>query len=184
MDDGPGVNPPQAGLARRVGSLVYETLVVAALVLVAGFAIVPVMSPSAAPAAPLVVPSEPGRIAGAVVLIAVLGAYFTWCWTGGRRTLPMKTWRLALVDEEGQRLRRGRALTRYATAWAGPALAVGLVAATHSRYGWLALALPYAWALVDPDHRFLHDRLAGTRLVDEIRGQTRVFDAPVRDGGS
>lgn len=178
MDDRPGVNPPQAGLARRLGSLVYEGLVVAALVLVAGFAIVPVMSPSAAPAASLVVPSTPGRIAGALILVGLLGAYFTWCWTGGRRTLPMKTWRLVLVDAQGENLRRGRALARYAAAWVGPVLAVGLVAATHSRFAWLALTLPYAWALADPDRRFLHDRIAGTRIVHDIRGQAPL--APTR----
>jgi uncharacterized RDD family membrane protein YckC len=29
----------------------------------------------------------------------------------------------------------------------------------------LALALPYAWALFDRERAFLHDRIAGTRLV-------------------
>jgi uncharacterized RDD family membrane protein YckC len=29
------------------------------------------------------------------------------------------------------------------------------------------LAVNYGWALLDPDRRFLHDRIAGTRLVAE-----------------
>ena len=52
-------------------------------------------------------------------------------------------------------------------AWIGPGAVIALYAATHSRLAVLALALPYAWALVDPDRRFLHDRIAGTRLVAE-----------------
>jgi hypothetical protein len=31
----------------------------------------------------------------------------------------------------------------------------------------LALGAGFAWALVDQDHQFLHDRLAGTRIVKD-----------------
>ena len=51
--------------------------------------------------------------------------------------------------------------------WIGPAIVIALYAATHSRLAALAIALPYAWALVDPDRRFLHDRIAGSRLLAE-----------------
>ncbi|HQU48678.1 MAG TPA: RDD family protein [Casimicrobiaceae bacterium] len=161
----PGVTAPEAGLGRRMGAVVYETLVVAAIVLVAGFALAPVVSPSAGPSGPLVLPTGPGRAAGLAGLVSVLGLYFGWFWTGGRCTLPMKTWHLALVDRRGEPLRAGRALARYAAAWLGPVASVALVAGTQSRAGWLALAFPYAWAFVDPARCFLHDRVAGTRLV-------------------
>ncbi len=165
MPAGPGVSAPEAGLARRLGALVYEVLIVAAIVLVAGFALSPLVSPSAAPSGPLVLPAGPGRAVGALGVVAVLGAYFAWCWTGGRRTLPMKTWRLAIVDSSGSPPGAARALARYAAGWIGPGLAVAVVAATGSRLGWIALSTGYAWALVDPGRRFLHDRLAGTSLV-------------------
>lgn len=167
MDADPGVTAPEAGLARRLGALVYEALILAAVVLIAGFALAPVMTPSATSAGPLVAPSTPGRVAGALGLVAVLALYFVGFWTAGRRTLPMKTWRLALVDAVGAPLRPGRAFARFAAAWIGPVAALVLVAATSSRWGWLALGIPYAWALADPARRFLHDRLAGTRLVDD-----------------
>jgi len=54
---------------------------------------------------------------------------------------------------------------RYVAAWSGPAGAIAWYAATHSRAAALALALPYAWALVDRERAFLHDRIARTRLV-------------------
>ena len=156
-----------AGLARRLASLVYEGLIVAALVLVAGFALTPLMSPSVTPGAAPIVPAAGGRIAGFVALAGLLGAYFAWCWTAGRRTLPMKTWRLRLVDPAGAPLAPARAIVRYAAAWIGPAVAVAVYSSTHSRYAGWALAIGYAWALVDPDRRFLHDRIAGTRILHE-----------------
>ena len=154
-----------AGLARRLASLVYETLIATAIVLVAGYALTPVMSPVADPGGALVVPGDTRRLAGFGFVVAILGAYFVACWTGGRRTLPMKTWRLRLVDAQGDAPGAGRAVARYAAAWIGPAAVIATYAATHSRLAALALALPYAWALVDRDRRFLHDRIARTRLV-------------------
>lgn len=162
---GPGAPGAGAGLARRLAALVYETLIVAAIVLVAGFALTPLMSPVAAPGAAPVVPGIAGRAAGFVGVVALLGVYFVWCWTSGRRTLPMKTWRLRIVDTGGAPLGARRASARYAAAWIGPAIAVATYASTHSPYASLALATGYAWALVDPDRAFLHDRLAGSRIV-------------------
>lgn len=156
---------PEAGLPRRLGALLYEALIVAALMFAAGWLLAPVVSPAASPAASLVVPSPAGRLIGTVALMVLPGAYFVWCWTGGRRTLPQKTWRIAIVDAKGFAPHAARALARYVAGCLGPAIAVVLAAATHSRYGAVALAVPYAWALVDPDRRFLHDRLAGTRVV-------------------
>ena len=157
--------PARAGLARRLASLVYEALIATAIVLVAGYALTPVMSPLADPGGALVVPGYTRRVAGFGFVVAILGAYFVTCWSGGRRTLPMKTWRLRLCDRGGNPIGVPRAIARYAAAWIGPAIVVALYAVTHSRLAALAIALPYAWALVDPDRRFLHDRIAGTRLV-------------------
>jgi uncharacterized RDD family membrane protein YckC len=81
----------------------------------------------------------------------------------------MKTWRLALVDASGAPVSPRRALVRYAAAWIGPALAVAVYAllAPHGlgALAWPVLALNWLAAFVDPDRRFLHDRVAGTRLV-------------------
>ena len=163
----PDVN---AGLARRLASLVYETLIVAAIVLAAGFALTPLMSPSASLDGVPILPGTGRRTAGLLAMASVLGAYFVWCWTAGRRTLPMKTWRLRLVDPTGAPPARARAIARYAAAWIGPAIAVAAYAATHSRLAWLALGIGYAWSLVDPHRRFLHDRIAGTRIVRDPPG--------------
>jgi len=75
-------------------------------------------------------------------ILVVLGAYFLWCWLRGGQTLAMRAWRIRLVDVTPR-----KALVRFVLAAA-------------------LLPLSILWALVDRDRQFLHDRLAGTRLID------------------
>jgi uncharacterized RDD family membrane protein YckC len=92
-----------------------------------------------------------------------------WCWTGGRRTLPMKTWRMRIADADGGPPGARTALLRYLAAWIGPLLAlVGYAFLRERGLGALALGLAglnFLWAAADPDRQFLHDRIAGTRIV-------------------
>jgi len=105
-------------------------------------------------------------------LFIVLTAYFVWCWSHGGQTLAMKTWRLQLVDKDGGAVNATKALLRYLLAWLWflPGLALAWVLGTHT---WMLLFIPAAnvvlWSLtifLDPQRQFLHDRLAGTKLVD------------------
>ena len=59
-----------------------------------------------------------------------------------------------MVRADGAALGTARAIHRYVLALLGLA----------------ALGLGFAWALFDPERQFLHDRLAGTALVDAKRG--------------
>ena len=77
-----------------------------------------------------------------VFILVVLAAYFLWCWLRGGQTLAMRAWRIRLVD-----VTPAKAIVRFV-------LAAAL---------W---PLSILWALVDRDRQFLHDRLAGTRLID------------------
>ncbi len=83
-----------------------------------------------------------------VYVLAVCGAYFVFCWTRSGQTLPMKTWRIRLVTEQGKPLAIGRAFRRYLLAVPGVLSGIGVL-----------------WALVDREGQFLHDRLARTRIV-------------------
>ncbi len=79
----------------------------------------------------------------------VLGTYFIWYWHQGGQTLAMQTWKLRLSTPGGARPSLARLVLRYALAWPGVIyLGAGLL-----------------WALFDRDRQFLHDRLAGTRVV-------------------
>ena len=62
-----------------------------------------------------------------------------------------------------------QAAWRFVAWWIGPGLALGAYMALQP-LGFGSWALPllavnYAWALVDRERQFLHDRLAGTRLI-------------------
>jgi uncharacterized RDD family membrane protein YckC len=156
---------------RRLASVAYEALLLGAVLLGAGFLLAPWVSPTGGTTAsgPVPLPASTARLTLFAALIGVAALYFCWSWTGGRRTLPMKTWRLRLTRRDGAPVDRRSAVIRYAVAWVGPALALGAYIALKptgaARYAlWLA-GLNYAWAWIDPDRQFLHDRIAGTRIV-------------------
>ena len=75
-------------------------------------------------------------------LAAVFAAYFLWCWLRGGQTLAMKAWRIRLVGVTPR-----RAVLRFV-------------------YALALFPASIAWAFFDRDGQFLHDRLAGTRLVE------------------
>jgi len=160
----------RAGLLPRLGAACYEALLIAALVFLTGFAMLPLVSPgTAATATQLTVPPVPARVALFCVLFSVVAFYLVWSWTGGRRTLPMKTWRMRIAQADGAPPDSRTALLRYLAAWIGPVLAlVGFALLRERGLGALALGLlgfNFLWAGIDPDRQFLHDRIAGTRIV-------------------
>ena len=126
---------------RRVASAIYDLLMLAALVMVATFPFLGIFGDATSGWRRHV-------LQGWVVVVA--GAYFTWFWTRGGQTLPMKTWRIRLVRFDGAPVGVARAIHRYVLA----------------TLGLLAAGLGFLWAFVDRDRQFLHDRLAGTALVD------------------
>ena len=158
-----------ASLARRLGALLYEALLLVAMALIAGFALLPLISPATSPAA---APSVPPPFARTMLFCALAGLaalYYTWCWSEGRRTLPQKTWRIRIVGDDSHPIARKTALLRYLAAWIGPAAALAVYAALPAtplrRFALLVVVFNYAFAFVDREGRFLHDRVAGTRVV-------------------
>jgi uncharacterized RDD family membrane protein YckC len=99
-----------------------------------------------------------------VYMCGILGLYFVYFWSSGRRTLPMKTVEIMLHDTHGQPISVSRALARYLAmvAMILAALALGQAAG----WGWITLALvPVLWALIDRQGRTLYDIASGTHLV-------------------
>jgi uncharacterized RDD family membrane protein YckC len=83
----------------------------------------------------------------------------------------MKTWRMRIVTKTGGPLTPWRAMLRYLLSWLWfvPGLAAAKLLETQ---GWMLIVFPAlnfavwtATALFDRDRQFLHDRLAGTRMV-------------------
>lgn len=81
--------------------------------------------------------------------LSVIGIYFIWFWTHGGQTLAMQTWKMRVVAKDGTALSMKQAITRYIFAVIGiTSFGIGII-----------------WALFDRDQQFLHDRLAGTRII-------------------
>ena len=161
----------QASLTRRFAALAYEATLYSALILVVGFLTVPLVPAVASGGSGLRIPDVPARLLSFALVFAAGAVYYGWSWSGGRRTLPMKTWRLRLMRADGTALDPRRALVRYFAVWIGPAMALlAYVALQRQGLGahaaWL-LAFNFLWAFIDPDRCFLHDRLAGTRIVSD-----------------
>jgi len=159
-----------APLGRRLGALLYEALLLFAMAIVVGFAFLPLVSPAGPGDTTLRIPSIFARTLLFCVLAGAAALYYTWNWSEGRRTLPQKTWRLQIVGANGGPVTRRTALVRYVAAWIGPALALlayVVVPSERAPYAVMLLAFDYAWVLVDRDRQFLHDRLAGTRVVSQ-----------------
>ena len=131
---------PPASLARRLLALAYEALLLAALLLAAALPFVTMMHAADAIAT---------RPVFQLYLIAVAAVYFVLQWRRGGQTLPMKTWRLRVVTRAGTPLGLNHALRRFVFALAGCA----------------AAGAGFLWALVDREGLFLHDRLAGTKII-------------------
>lgn len=132
---------PLPGIVRRFASMAYESLLLLGVLSVAF--LIPHLALGMAFGIAL-----PGWVLVCHVFI-VLGAYFIWYWSHGGQTLAMQTWKIALTTPSGLQPSFSRLALRYVLAW--PSL--------------LCLGIGLLWALIDRDRQFLHDRLAGTRIV-------------------
>lgn len=128
------------GLGRRLACMLYESLLVLAVLFLAGFLVVGLVPADAGPWV---------RAMSQLYYLLVAGLYFVWFWRHGGQTLAMKTWRIRLRTRDGGRPTLAQCWRRYILALAGLA----------------ALGAGFLWALWDRDGQFLHDRLVGTRLV-------------------
>ena len=127
-------------LGHRSLSLCYEVLLLLAVLFVGALPFV-LAAGAADPVA--------ARPLFQLYLVALTAVYFVWQWRRGGQTLAMKTWRIRVVTREGAPLDWARAVQRYLFALTGTLLA----------------GSGFLWALADRDGLFLHDRLAGTKIV-------------------
>ena len=150
MPAGPEPQPP--GLLRRLAAVLYDSLLLVALLMVitaplllltGGEAIDPRRNPLL-------------EWAYRALLLAATVGFFGVSWTRSGQTLGMASWRLRVLREDGGTLTWADTVRRLAAA----------------ALSWLALGLGWLSLLVDPARRTWHDRLSRTRvvLVEKRRG--------------
>lgn len=156
---------PLPGLRRRLASIAYESL------LLLGVLSVSFMIPHLALGMGL------GLEAPAWVVFlnffGVLGIYFVWYWHMHGQTLAMQTWKMALVRVDGRAPDLRQLILRFVLAWAIPLMMIYFMQhllsfipqAMPRWYPYLGGLVGILWAFLDRDRQFLHDRLAGTRIV-------------------
>ena len=149
-------------LRRRLATMVYEGVILFGIVFIAGYLF-------------STLTQQRNGLTHHNVLMTWIGmvvaVYFVYFWTHGGQTLPMKTWRLKVVDARGAPLSTARAILRYLLAWLWflpplalhPLLGLTVPVTLGLCAGWIVLWAAAVW--IDPSRQFLHDRLAGTRVV-------------------
>ncbi len=129
-------------LMKRYLAVVYEALLMLALTLVLTAVYVMLLGDAS---------HGWKRLGLQILLWGSIGAYFVRCWTVTGQTLASQTWKLKVVNRQGQLLDWQASLIRYVVA--------SLLL--------LPAGLTLWWAILDKEQQFLHDRLLGSRLVSQ-----------------
>jgi len=129
------------GLLRRIAAMLYDALLIAALLFMATIPFIAVRGGEPVDA------SE--NLLYRTVLAAVVFAFFVGFWSRSGRTLGMQSWGLQLEMADG----------------GIPSVAVASLRFFAALLSWLPLGLGFLWQIWDPAKLAWHDRLSNTRLV-------------------
>jgi uncharacterized RDD family membrane protein YckC len=138
-----------AGFGRRAAALIYDSLLLAALLMVFTAGAMFFTHGRAL----LYETAGPWVYLYRAGLVAMIGAYYLINWMRSGQTLGMRAWHLRTVSDVGRPVTLKAALLRFVC---------GILA-------WAPAALGVLWLYLDPDHLAIHDRLSGTRTVHLTR---------------
>lgn len=136
--DAPACKP--VGLLRRLGAILYDSLLLFALFFIATALVLPLTGGQA------IAPHNPFYTS---YLFLISFFFFAWFWTHGGQTLGMRAWRIRVQQRNGSPITWTQALLRFMTAIAS----------------WLLLGAGFLWVLVDREKMAWHDRYSQTVLV-------------------
>lgn len=127
-------------LFKRIASMLYESILLFAILFVAGIVYRAVLG------------DPHSNFQQHLLFIyswVIAGFYFIYCWVKSGQTLAMQTWRIKLLGFDGKTLSLGQAVRRYVIA----------------SFSLMFFGLGFVWALFDREGLYLHDRLTGGNLV-------------------
>lgn len=170
-------NLPRAGVGVRLIALVYDSLLLLALVFVINVIMIALFTPSAAASGNQAVLLSPAIRQGLMfpLSLAAIFGFYGYCWTRSGQTLGMQTWRLELRNLDGTPPGWMQSLSRFIAAAALPVLCAAaswllhphdLKALTISVLA--GLLANYLWALLPLSvgaGRCIHDQLSATEVL-------------------
>ena len=128
-----------ASLPRRLGAILYDGILIFALVFATSIPIVAVRGDV----------FEPYDPAYRAIVLTIAYLFFVGFWFRYGRTLGMQSWGLHIETTSGDRPSIGQCTIRYLIAL----------------LSWVPFGLGYWWQLFDRESLTWHDRLSGTRLL-------------------
>jgi len=131
---------PRCGLGRRLAAILYDGLLLAAILFMASLLALPLLGDQPSPGALLLF---------RLYLLLIIFAFFAWFWSHGGQTLGMRAWRIRLQNRNPGPVSLWQLMLRF-------------IVATFS---WLLLGLGFLWSLIDRESLAWHDRYSMTELV-------------------
>lgn len=128
-------------LLRRLGAMLYDTLLVLALVIMTTYLFIAFNGGEAI--------ETDGNQAFQLTLALVVYVFFVGFWSRPGRTLGMQAWRLHLESRDGGDIGVGTASIRFFAAI----------------LSWAPAGLGFLWSLWDKDRLTWHDRISKTQIV-------------------
>ena len=129
------------GLMRRLAAILYDMLLVAALLFLATIPFVALRG------------GEPVEVGDNAIyrltLVIVVYGFFVGFWTRSGRTLGMQSWGLQLETVSGET----------------PTIAAASIRFFAAILSWAPAGLGFLWQLWDKESLTWHDRISGTRVV-------------------
>ena len=131
------------GFWRRILCMIYEFLLLIAVLFIAGFIFHLIYNDTDSPYF---------RPIFQLYMLSVAGVYLIWFWTHGGQTLAMQTWKIRVVNASGEGISIWQAIARY------------FFAVTSISF----FGCGIIWALFDREGQFLYDRIVGTKIINVI----------------
>jgi uncharacterized RDD family membrane protein YckC len=131
--------PATPGFLRRVGAILYDTLLLLAVLFFATALIRPFISEQA---------FASQKIYYQLYLLLVSYSFYGWFWTHGGQTLGLRAWKIRVCNFNG-----GSVTWKQATIRFGAAL-----------ISWACLGLGFFWSLIAKNKLCWHDQISQTRL--------------------
>ena len=141
----PPVELKPAGLLRRLAALLYDMLLLVAVLMTVTWLLLPLTRGEA------ITRETVGALEYLyqLLLLGLIVAYFGFSWTRSGQTLGMLAWRIRVLRSDGSLLRWRDVFVRLAS----------------SLLSWLPAGLGFFWLLFERDRLTWHDRLSQTRVV-------------------